>query len=50
MRLQFRADDFNPFNRTNFAVNGAVGRSTFGRAASPQYGPRIITLGLRLYF
>jgi trimeric autotransporter adhesin len=50
MRLQFRADAFNPFNRTNFSVNGSVGSTSFGRAAGPQYGPRIITLGLRLYF
>jgi hypothetical protein len=50
MRLQFRADAFNAFNRTNFSVNGTVGSTTFGRAAGPQYGPRIITLGLRLYF
>jgi hypothetical protein len=50
MRLQFRADAFNPFNRTNFSVQGAVGSGTFGRAGGPQYGPRIITIGLRLYF
>ena len=50
MRLQFRADAFNPFNRTNFGVNGSVGNPNFGRATGPQYGPRIITIGLRLYF
>ena len=50
VRLQFRADAFNPFNRTNFAVNGTVGNPNFGRATSPQYGPRIITIGVRLYF
>lgn len=50
VRIQLRADAFNPFNRTNFGVNGAVGNPNFGRATGPQYGPRIITMGLRLYF
>ncbi len=50
VRLQLRADAFNPFNRTNFAVNGTVGNANFGRATGPQYGPRLITMGLRLYF
>lgn len=50
LRLQFRADAFNAFNRTNFAVNGAVGNPNFGRATAPQYSPRLITMGLRLYF
>jgi hypothetical protein len=50
LRLQLRADAFNPFNRTNFGVNGVVGNPNFGRATGPQYGPRIITMGLRLYF
>src|SRR5205823_5912507 len=27
LRLQFRADAFNPFNRTNFGVNGTVGNA-----------------------
>jgi hypothetical protein len=50
LRLQFRADAFNAFNRTNFGVNGTVGNANFGRATGPQYGPRIITMGLRLFF
>ena len=50
LRLQFRADAFNPFNRTNFGVNGTVGNANFGRATGPQYGARIITMGVRLYF
>ncbi|HEY3742157.1 MAG TPA: TonB-dependent receptor [Bryobacteraceae bacterium] len=50
LRLQFRADAFNAFNRTNFGVNGTVGNVNFGRASSPQYGPRLITLGLRANF
>jgi hypothetical protein len=31
-------------------VNGAVGNANFGRATGPQYGPRIITMIVRLYF
>ena len=50
LRLQLRADAFNPFNRTNFGVNGSVGNPNFGRATGPQYGPRIITMGARIYF
>lgn len=50
MRLQFSANAFNPFNRTNFGVNGTVGNANFGRATGPQYGPRIITMVVRLNF
>jgi hypothetical protein len=50
MRLQFSANAFNPFNRTNFGVNGSVGNPNFGRATGPQYGPRIITMIVRLSF
>ncbi len=50
VRFQFRADAFNAFNRTNFAVNGTVGNPNFGRATSPQDGPRLITMGVRLNF
>jgi hypothetical protein len=50
MRLQFAAQAFNVFNRTNFGVNGSVGSANFGRATGPQDGPRIITMGVRLYF
>ncbi|MDQ2944509.1 MAG: hypothetical protein M3Y27_00940, partial [Acidobacteriota bacterium] len=50
MWLQMRADAFNPFNRTNFGVNGTVGNASFGRATGPQYGNRIITIGARLFF
>jgi hypothetical protein len=46
----YRADMFNLFNRTNFAVNAAIGNPNFGRATAPQNGPRIITMGLRLEF
>ena len=48
VRLQFSANAFNPFNRTNFGVNGTVGNANFGRASGPQYGPRLITMVLRL--
>jgi hypothetical protein len=50
IRLQLRADAANLLNRTNFSVNGTVGSVNFGRAAGPQDGPRIITMGVRLYF
>jgi len=51
VRLQFRADAINAFNRTDFgSVNGTVGNVNFGRPQSAQDGPRIITMGLRLEF
>jgi hypothetical protein len=50
VRLQFSANIFNIFNRTNFAVNGSVGNPNFGRATGPQNGARLITGGLRLNF
>ncbi len=50
VRLTYRADFFNLFNRTNFAVNGVVGNANFGRATAPQQGGRVITMGLRLEF
>jgi hypothetical protein len=50
IRLQLRADAANLFNRTNFGVNGTVGNANFGRVTGPQDGPRIITMGVRLYF
>lgn len=49
--LTYRADAFNLFNRTNFGnVIGVIGNPNFGRPQSPQNGPRIITMGLRLEF
>jgi hypothetical protein len=50
LRLQLRADAFNAFNRTNFAVNGTVGSPNFGRATGPQDGARLITMGVRINF
>jgi hypothetical protein len=51
VRLQYRADVFNLFNRTNFgAINGSIGNPNFGRPQGVQQGPRVITMGLRLSF
>jgi len=51
IRVQYRADAFNAFNRTNFGgVNGTVGNAGFGRPAAVQLGPRNITMGLRVEF
>ena len=51
MKLEFRGELFNLFNRTNFGgVNGTVGNANFGRPTGPQNGPRVITMGLRLDF
>jgi hypothetical protein len=51
VQLTYRADAFNLFNRTNFGnVVGTVGNANFGRPTSPQLGPRLITMGLRLEF
>ncbi len=50
VRIQLYANASNAFNRTNFGVNGTVGNANFGRATGPQYGPRLITMGARLYF
>jgi len=49
VRLQYRADAINAFNRTCFGgINGTVGNANFGRPGGVQVGPRIITMGLRL--
>ena len=50
LRFTYRADFFNLLNRTNFAVNGAVGSPDFGKATAPQQGARFVTMGLRLEF
>jgi len=60
IRLQYRADALNLFNRTAFGnVNGQIGtfsatgaysNANFGRPTSPQLGQRIISMGLRLEF
>jgi hypothetical protein len=51
VRLQYRADAFNVFNRTDFGgINGTIGNANFGRPSGVQIGPRAITMGLRLMF
>jgi hypothetical protein len=51
MNLEYRADFFNIFNRTNFGgVVTTIGASNFGRTTGVQSGPRLITMGLRLSF
>ena len=50
-RVQYRADIFNPFNRTDFGgINGTVGNVNFGRPTGAQIGARVVTMGLRLEF
>jgi hypothetical protein len=49
-KFTLRADGFNIFNRTNFAVATNWASSSFGYASGVQNGPRMITLGLRLDF
>jgi len=50
MSLQFRAETFNVFNHTNFGTVGTnITLSTFGKVTSAN-DPRILQLGLKLYF
>src|SRR5205085_10827252 len=51
VRLTYRADMFNPFNRTDFGgINGTVGNVNFVRSTGAQLGPRTITMGSRAEF
>ncbi len=51
VKLTYRADAFNIFNRTDFGgINGTVGNANFGRPSGAQIGPRAITMGLRAEF
>jgi hypothetical protein len=60
IKLQYRADALNAFNRTDFGnvngqigtfgANGAYSNPSFGRVTGPQLGQRIISMGLRLEF
>ncbi|HEV2617241.1 MAG TPA: carboxypeptidase regulatory-like domain-containing protein [Candidatus Acidoferrales bacterium] len=48
--LQFRAETFNVFNHTNFnALSTNITSSSFGKVTSAN-DPRILQLGLKLYF
>jgi hypothetical protein len=50
MNLQFRAETFNVFNHTNFGTVGTnITLSTFGKVTTAN-DPRIMQLGLKLYF
>ncbi len=48
--FRYRADFFNIFNRTKFAVNGSFESPDFGRATGPQVGARLLTMGLLVDF
>jgi hypothetical protein len=51
MRLQFRAEAFNAFNRVQFAFpNTTVTSNQFGRITAQQNSPRDIQLALKLIF
>jgi hypothetical protein len=50
LRLQFRFDYFNVFNRTNLtSTDGDLAHATFGKATS-QFNPRWLQLGVSLRF
>jgi hypothetical protein len=60
IKLQYRADAINLFNRTAFGgINGTLGsisssgtysNSNFGRATGVQIAPRVISMGVRVEF
>ena len=51
LRVQFRAEAFNAFNRVQFGVpNTSINSSSFGVISSQQNSPRNYQLGLRLLF
>jgi len=51
IRLQFRAEAFNAFNRVQFGVpNTSINSTAFGVINSQQNIPRNIQLALRLMF
>lgn len=50
IRLRYRADFFNMFNRVAFNVDQNFQSANFGRATGPNLGSRIITMGLMAEF
>ena len=51
LKLQFRAESFNSFNRVQFGVpNTSINSSAFGVISSQQNSPRNLQLALRLLF
>jgi hypothetical protein len=53
MRIQFRAEMFNAFNRVQFGrANSTFGNTAFGRVTgtAPGNGPRTIQMALRVEF
>jgi hypothetical protein len=51
VKVQFRAESFNTFNRVQFGVpNTSINSTAFGVISSQQNSPRNLQLGLRLLF
>ncbi len=51
IKMEFRAESFNTFNRVQFAPpDTTINDSTFGQISSQQNSPRTLQLGLRLVF
>jgi len=51
IKVQFRAEAFNAFNRVQFGVpNVSINSTAFGVISSQQNLPRNLQLGLRLLF
>ncbi|MDX1981113.1 MAG: hypothetical protein SFV51_12655, partial [Bryobacteraceae bacterium] len=50
LKIRYRADFFNVFNRVDFNVDTNFQSPNFGRATGPNLGARIITMGLMVDF
>ena len=51
LKMEFRAEAFNTFNRVQFAPpDTTINDSTFGQINGQQNSPRTLQLGLRLFF